>query len=451
MKRAQSVEVLSVLQPEATKRPPVLPHTFFEAGQESGAPPSESPPPLPPREKGEVGTPPPVRAVLNSCPQLVNDAIIIADRSGPPAIPKHPKPSPAASTASTAAVVKPKQHLNAKKTNQSSSSNRPSAGVLFGIKDKELPAPDTVRETRKLFEGNGGGGGRRHGGRSGSLTKSKSTSSLYTRPASRSNSLEKPQGGPGRGRKGEDSLHRAAVTQQARAAGSPVRKTRGPRVSSPRGSGRAGASSPARRPGFTPAPRTASSPSRSSRTRSPQARKVGGGLGSPGPARPALPAKPSHLSPIVNGKGPSFNSNILDRHVNKVTPSKVANSQKYIKIANNAGDTSGLVKASLANVIPSEPPSEINGKISTSSKPVDFSLPPKRISAEIGKSEEGTKTISQTSIQNIRNDGNVSNYVFDDKSPTIKSYLPGSPPDLKSSQPKQASSSISLVFPAQQV
>jgi len=52
--------------------------------------------------------------------------------------------------------------------------------------------------------------------------------------------------------------------------------------------------------------------------------------------------------------------------------------------------------------------------------------------------EEGIKHISEASIQNIRNDGNVVNFNFDDKSPTIKSYLPGStPPDSKNSLPKQ--------------
>ena len=66
-----------------------------------------------------------------------------------------------------------------------------SAGLLFGVKERELPAPDTVRETRKLFEGNSNGGARSPRKLSGGgLTKSKSTSSLYTKPGSRSSSVE---------------------------------------------------------------------------------------------------------------------------------------------------------------------------------------------------------------------------------------------------------------------
>ena len=224
MKRAQSVEVLSILA-EASPRPQravsassqeeeVEEDTYYQA---SGPPPQESPPPLPPRER-EVAPPvpvvrereapapspavkereapaPAVHSVLHNTPALVNDSIVLVEKEAAPApAPARPQPKAAA------AVTKPKPTkqpaANAKKSSQS----RPSAGVLFGVKDRELPAPDTVRETRKLFESGGGGGGQRRftSKGAGGLTKSKSTSSLYTRPNSRSSSQEKQPAGPGR-------------------------------------------------------------------------------------------------------------------------------------------------------------------------------------------------------------------------------------------------------------
>ena len=448
MKRAQSVEVLSILSEIPQKRESVLPDTFFEP---SSPPPSESPPPLPPREKHDA---PPIHAVLNNTPALVNDSIIIAEKEAPPLLPLHPKPS----SVTNAAATKPKQPSNAKKPTQ----KRPSAGVLFGIKEKELPAPDTVRETRKLFEANAGyGAARRYSGRSGGLTKSKSTSSLYTRPASRSNSAEKTPGGMSR-KNSEEDLHRTALTQNASrtVSGSPVRRnsSKSYRSSSPRNTYRTNTSSPTRRPHFSPGRGSTSSPSRDIRTRSPQFRTGSKASSSPGvQARPVIPAKPSHLSPIVNGRGSSYNSTILEKHVNKVTPTHIVSAASdkpaypsHKHAISSQGDSNGLVKASPANVVPSEKLSAKGSKVTnrvvneTDSRPIHLNLNP--VNRHFDKSqdandvdEEGIKLISQASIQNIRNDGNVVNFVFDDKSPTIKSYLPGSTAaDSKNSLPKQA-------------
>jgi len=447
MKRAQSVEVLSVLSEVPQKRESVLPDTFFEP---QSPPPSESPPPLPPREKPDI---PPVHAVLNNTPALVNDSIIIAEKEAPPLLPLHPKPS----SVTNAGVTKPKQPSNAKKPTQ----KRPSAGVLFGIKEKELPAPDTVRETRKLFEANAGGGGRRYSGRSGGgLTKSKSTSSLYTRPASRSNSVEKTSGGISR-KNSEEDLHRTALTQNASrtVSGSPVRRnsSKSFRSSSPRNTYRTHTSSPNRRSHYSPGRSSTSSPNRDIRTRSPQHRTGSKSISSPAvPARPVIPAKPSHLSPIVNGRGPSYNSNILDKHVNKVTPTSAVTSlpdkpsfPSHKHAISSPGDTGGLVKASLANVVPSDKTSAKGAKVTNGvnkdvdSRPVHLKLHPiiphvEQTQDDSNNDEEGIKRISQASIQNIRNDGNVVNFIFDDKSANVKSYLPGSnPPDSKNSLPKQ--------------
>ena len=56
---------------------------------------------------------------------------------------------------------------------------------------------------------------------------------------------------------------------------------------------------------------------------------------------------------------------------------------------------------------------------------------------EKGANDVGTKRITSTSIQNIRNSGNVVNFVFDDKSGGGKTHLPGTSESAKSSPPKQ--------------
>jgi hypothetical protein len=59
---------------------------------------------------------------------------------------------------------------------------RRSSGLLFGVEERELPAPDTVKETRKIFESIDKSGRPVGVGRVGPsfLTKSQSTSSLYS-------------------------------------------------------------------------------------------------------------------------------------------------------------------------------------------------------------------------------------------------------------------------------
>ena len=388
MKRAQSVEVLSILA-EASPRPhraqastgdeeeeEAEEETFYQA---SGPPPQESPPPLPPRERDST---PPVLNVLHSSPALVNDSLVLVEK-------KATTPSSSRSTgkSTSASTVKqktgagrqpsprqpasPRQAPNAKKSSQ----NRPSAGLLFGVKDKELPAPDTVKETRKLFESGGGTGvGRRFGKSSGGLTKSKSTSSLYTRPNSRSNSQEKPGLGMAR-KKSEEDLHRSAVTHKSRTGSSPARRTPSSSSSS---------SSTTRK-----TPGRVSSPGRTSTS-------------SPAP-RPSIPAKPSHLSPSTR---PSYR--------------RTASSPSQPPLPARAS-APGVVKATPANVVPTTTSKTSN---SSSSRPRPVL-------------EEGVKRISQESIENIRSDGNVFNINVDEKTSGAKSHLPGSPQETKYSQPKQ--------------
>ena len=396
MKRAQSVEVLSF----QAEKPPVLPSTFFSVDVVS-PPPSESPPPLPPRERDS----PSVHGVLNTAPALVNDTVIIADKQPPPIPSSHPKPANQllAKNASQLPAGPAKTKIRANNSSNakpSTQKQRSSNGVLFGVKDKELPAQDIVKETRKLFESNNSTGGRRAvtkvTSKAGGLTKSKSTSNLYSKSPSRSSSLEKPK--------------RAGTGQSPRTGYS---------------------SSPQRRPSSSPARPKLPSKATSSTP------------------RPALPAKPSHLSPMVNGKtASSVRSAVADRqNVQKVTPSKVVKSKSPGSLLSSQTGSSGLVKASLANVIPSDTPSrEQDAKTrDLENKSIQLNLRPIKSEndTEKGANDVGTKRITSTSIQNIRNSGNVVNFVFDDKSGGGKSHLPGSSESAKSPPPKQVRGDIS--------
>jgi len=145
------------------------------------------------------------------------------------------------------------------------------------------------------------------------------------------------------------------------------------------------------------------------------------------PARPVIPAKPSHLSPKVAGRGLSYDKQVP-------TPA----------ISSHQDSDLGLVKASVATVVPSDKTSAVgaivtNGVSTDTHRAIQLKLQPVRQNQQqTQQEEEGIKRISQASIQNIRNDGNVVNFNFDDKSPNVKSYLPGSnPPDSKNSPPKQ--------------
>ena len=56
---------------------------------------------------------------------------------------------------------------------------RRSAGLLFGVEEKELPKTGVVDSTRKIFESRPGSTGSSGNGSSRLLIKSRSTSSLY--------------------------------------------------------------------------------------------------------------------------------------------------------------------------------------------------------------------------------------------------------------------------------
>merc|ERR1719361_1272726 len=160
---------------------------------------------------------------------------------------------------------------------------------------------------------------------------------------------------------------------------------------------------------------------------------------------------------MVNGKpASSLRSTIVDRHVQKVTPTKVVKSTYDKKSTGafrpagaGAGSgapsqtaSSGLVKASLANVIPSDTPSsEQDAKTrDLENKSIQLNLRPINSESDTkkGTDDKGTKRITSASIENIRNSGNVVNFVFNDKSSGVKTHLPaGAPDQAKGSPPKQ--------------
>ena len=144
----------------------------------------------------------------------------------------------------------------------------------------------------------------------------------------------------------------------------------------------------------------------------------------------------------------------MDRHLQKQTPTTTkAVRSNYDKKSTGAfragaspaqtGSNGGLVKASLANVIPSDSPGlEQDAKTrDLEHKSIQLNLRPINSEKETkkGTDDKGTKRITSASIENIRNSGNVVNFVFNDKSSGVKTHLPstGTADQAKGSPPKQ--------------
>eukprot|EP00094_Tigriopus_californicus_P011994 TCALIF_11588-PA protein Name:"Protein of unknown function" AED:0.19 eAED:0.23 QI:0/0.2/0.16/0.66/0.6/0.66/6/0/1565 len=245
MKRVQSVEVLNVSEPGSRS-------SLERKAVDAGGP---IPPPLPP--KAEKAT---LETVVNS---LANDAVRVYDRKGKPIT----RESIVRSGESSVNAL-PRRPLF----------KRRSSSLLFGVEEKELPAPDTVKETRKIFESRSGGPGGRKPGPffyGGSRIKSRSTSSLYhsrsrssdrgLSPSSQDSNIHSPL----TRKRSDDNIQHSQYS--TRISGSPVRT-----IDSPRGG------SPVRTP-------------QSPVTRNP--------VGGPRPAgalsnqsKPSLPNKPIHLA-----------------------------------------------------------------------------------------------------------------------------------------------------------
>lgn len=245
MKRVQSVEVLNVSEPGSRS-------SLEGKVGEGGGP---IPPPLPP--KAEKST---LETVVNS---LANDNVRVYDRKGKPITRE-----PIVRSGESSVNALPRRPLF----------QRRSSSLLFGVEEKELPAPDTVKETRKIFESRSGGPGGRKPGPffyGGNRIKSRSTSSLYhsrSRSSDRGlspSSQESNTHSPLTRKRSDDNIHHSQYSPGI--SGSPVR-----RMDSPRGG------SPARTP-LSPI------------TKNPVVGvRPAGGLSNQ--SKPNLPNKPSHLA-----------------------------------------------------------------------------------------------------------------------------------------------------------
>jgi len=461
MKRAQSVEVLSILSSTnsssatastADAPKPVYTESFLEPTLEA-RPPSVSPPPLPPREsRAEPPTPPPVNHVLSSNPALVNENIVISSAAGSttnspslpakkafsskPAALRSNKPIPSFTTTnnkqSRSTNIKSSPVSVAVETTKPTSMKPVSPGLLFGVKERELPAPDTVRETRKLFEANNGGSRATRKISGGGLTKSKSTSSLYTKPGSRSSSIE----------------------ARSPARGSPARRRGGAIGSSPRrisessggykmaGGGDAGQLSSSRPAGNDNESVSKRSASNLTKSRETPIERLKSGPGLRTCDRPAIPVKPTHLSPIVANnfkRSPSDLRPKLNPVTNKInnTQSTVITEAKNGHLAGTAGMSPSVTSSNkkteisevenvrlnlhpVSNNTTPTTPANNNSKIHS-----DLAVSAKRPQSPFLEDEDGVKRISADSIQNIRRDGNVMSFQFTSAPASGLSHLPG--------------------------
>lgn len=197
MKRAQSIEVLPVN--DATTTTNVVQSS---RGLIRKAVAASDAPPLPP--KGSLDK------VVNS---LANDNMVIVDTSEPTT------PHKLSTSSSESALISRRAAIYKRRSS-------------FGVEERELPAPDTVKETRKIFESRSGGrmpGPFIYGSRILHMTKSKSTSNLYQ---FRSQSVDRHAaavsnigGGGGkqvRRKSQDDSSKPAAKTTATRRASSPA-------------------------------------------------------------------------------------------------------------------------------------------------------------------------------------------------------------------------------------
>ena len=235
MKRAQSVEVLSINEaPTSSRTLPKVPSLGKKAatGQDRGLK-DDLPPPLPPKEKAAID------GVVNS---LANDNLIIVDAKAPPSVTaKKAVSSKPASTSSTLPHKKATSGQEITRSSDLANSRKPlykrrSSSLLFGVEERELPAPDTVKETRKIFESRSGGpGGRKpipfhlagYRPREG-LTKSKSTSNLY-----HSERDESPTSEAARTTRKQQSEDHMSASSSKQYQGSSSRRTSVPNVATP--------------------------------------------------------------------------------------------------------------------------------------------------------------------------------------------------------------------------
>ena len=472
VKRCQSVEVLSIneqVHKEGQKGKPMYASNSAKRVEVTKIEPDEDdeePPPLPP--KSELHKPPnvytpkssksPIQTVLKS-PTMANDVSVV-DKNGDVLDGENISNSPNSDVPTSTVLASMRRPFQ----------KRRSSGLLFGVEERELPAPDTVRETRKIFESRSSStlGKKLLGPNGQTLTKSRSTSSLYSTkelPSSNSNNSRYNKSNPPRnlldtntGNQGmpKSKLGPSFSSHLALRAGVSVERSN------------SNSKSPVRRVTSSPNRNVANSnlakkQAQKQNSQSPT-RRTSNTSSSYKPSlqrnapkvtnKPTLPSKPAHLSSSIsssglksskssspsnvvssvkssinNGNGFKQNNSIknFQASITKETHSEPSNTMSPLEQNINSNETSATILANknikLVPVRPLKSEARIvqnNGGPDWKAKP---SSPP--LSAE--DIEEGVKLISIDSIRNIRQGGNSFSFNFHSENginTNIKSYLP---------------------------
>ena len=476
VKRCQSVEVLSINE-TANKEKQEMPSIVPKDGKRNQVSRVEQdeddePPPLPPKSETlkapSVYSPTNPKSSVESAlkSSMMSNDVLIFDKKGDaieggkaPISPTTPAPS---STVLTS-VRRPFQ-------------KRRSSGLLFGVEERELPAPDTVRETRKLFESRSSStlAKKLMGPNGQTLTKSRSTSSLFSQ-----RDLPVPNSSTSR------YTHDRNQSSQSKINNSSVlRSSKGPTTSSHLNI-RAGISMERSNSNSkSPVRRVSSSPNRSNLNNSSLTKKLNK-QSSQSPTRrntyvnssqktslqrnapkvtskPTLPSKPAHLASSVNTLGlkTNKNQNVSSAGSDLVKSSSKAkddsltstNSPKLVQFSRpvksvyseNLGENEissvGKLQDQQAEIeernmngadksiklVPVKPLNSEANVVQNKGGP-DWKAKPSSPPLSAEDIEEGIKLVSSESIRNIRQGGNSFSFNFKSNNgvnPNIKSYLP---------------------------
>ena len=378
VKRCQSVEVLSRNQL-----------------------PDDKPPPLPPKN-GVTLQPPhhPLNNVLNS-EALANDNIELTENEDPN---KKSRAMTSTSSSSSSTVI-------ASLRRPGPFHKRNSAALHFGMEERELPAPDTVKQTVKIFETKTttgpSSGGR---GFKIALTKARSTSSLLQGPGSGRQSRS-----PSRGRKQSVDSAIAPPAKALTTSSATTRRASSPTKSSP----------------TPPSPSPALTPS----------------------SKPVLPTKPlissNNTSPIgtlTKKTTPPANINVNNNNNNASSNNKSGSSNVNNAVAVRKTSSNTFEVPALRHVAKKTSPPPIsksgnkvtdevilsNDTITKSKNDNNIMISGPDWKAKPSTAievEDGIKIVSQDSIDRIRQGGSSISIDFsENKTKNTKPYLPKSAP-----------------------
>ena len=363
IKRCQSVEVLARNKLEDSK-----------------------PPPLPPKSTPTSTSASTVESVLNS-EALSNDKIQLTEKSATTSSSVPPPPGKTASTLTEREKKKLQQPATVASEASSTviaSLRRPfhgrrrSAGLLFGVEEKELPKTGVVDSTRKIFESRPSAGGglglssaaSATGLQSRLLIKSRSTSSLYGRKSPSSSPVRRTLR-----QQSTDNNQQAPVSSSKKKDLNSLQSNTKPRTASPA--------------------------------------KTSKSLVNSSSSKPALPAKPELKTTSSKNKYHNTTSNSGAEATNVATPSKSRNKNKFEVPPLRHIDKNHRQDSWNKTTPVSSKTNSSNGSNNNNGTAIDI--------------EEGIKIVSKDSIDKIRQAGGESfNFNFKKKQPAMatKPYLP---------------------------